>query len=173
MIILRSKSFSEDDKSKGERLGESLGTATVGTLGTLGLAHGGEKIAKSRANIAETKKMKAEFSKGVEELMKERRAQDFAAKTKRAHAQGRNSSSIIDMLMQGRNNKKADKEMVDAINRNRGAYKKGVDNLKFMLNEKRLKRINSIGKKTRLGILAAGGLTTLGASGNKLIKKEE
>lgn len=170
MRLLRNKTFS--DKSNNEtpkRIGEALGTALVGTAGTIGAADFIKSGAKKVISKTEGVRAKKDFKEGVKKLDAIRKADNFKAEVARGNT---NSGSALDLIFHKRNVRKADQKYKAVIKGNEEAFKSNVSGFK----KKLIGRKNAnIAKKTgRVGKAALGiGLAATGiAAGMKLKRKK-
>lgn len=173
MRVLRSKFFSSEGDDNSTRTGEVVGTAAVGTAGTVGAAGLAKKGASKVLSKSEGKKAVAEYKEGVSKLMKDKSAADYGAKAKRAHAASRGNQNIVDMIFHKRNVKKADEAYGKALQENKNTYRAAADKLKREViknkNARVAKRAGKIGKIALGTGLAVTGL----AAGMKARKDKE
>lgn len=172
MRILRNKDFSEtDEKSKTpKKVGEALGTALIGTTGTIGAADLVKRGSKKILAKTEGVKAKKDFKEGIKNLDATRKANNFKAEVARGNT---NSGNALDMIFHKRNVRKADQKYKAAVKENEKVFKTGVKALKDKLvsqkNDNIARKSGKIGKAT-LGIgLAATGI----AAGMKLRNKNK
>ena len=171
MRVLRSKFFSsENDNSS--KAGEVVGTATIGTAGTVGAADLAKKGASKVLSESEGKKAVAEYKEGVSKLMKDKSAADYGAKAKRAHAASRGNQSVIDMIFHKSNVKKADEAYGKALQENKNTYRTAADKLKRGViknkNARVAKRAGRIGK-----IVLGTGLAVTGLAARMKARKDK
>lgn len=168
MKILRNKTYSDSDNETPKKVGEAIGTALVGTAGTVGatdLIKRGEYITSQ-----ESKKAKKAFKEGIKKLDSTRKANNFKAEVARGET---NSGSALDLIFHKRKVKKADQVYKAATSKNNEAYKSGVKALKKTLISNKdaniAKRTGRVGKiATTAGLIGTGI-----AAGMKLRKKDK
>lgn len=170
MKILRNKTYSDSDNETPKKVGEAIGTALVGTAGTVGATDLIKRGAKKYITSQESKKAKKAFKEGIKKLDSTRKANNFKAEVARGNT---NSGNAIDMIFHKRNVRKADQKYKAAVKENEKVFKTGVKTLKDKVISQRNNNIarksGKIGKAT-LGIgLAATGI----AAGMKLRNKNK
>ena len=68
MKILRNKTYSDSDNETPKKVGEAIGTALVGTAGTVGATDLIKRGAKKYITSQESKKAKKAFKEGIKKL---------------------------------------------------------------------------------------------------------
>lgn len=81
MKILRNKTYSDSDNETPKKVGEAIGTALVGTAGTVGATDLIKRGAKKYITSQESKKAKKAFKEGIKKLDSTRKANNFKAAT--------------------------------------------------------------------------------------------
>ena len=130
MKILRNKTYSDSDNETPKKVGEAIGTALVGTAGTVGATDLIKSGAKKYITSQESKKAKKAFKEGIKKLDSTRKANNFKAEVARGET---NSGSALDLIFHKRKVKKADLVYKAATSKNNEAYKSGVKALKKTL----------------------------------------
>lgn len=169
MKILRNKTYSDSDNETPKKVGEAIGTALVGTAGTVGATDLIKRGAKKYITSQESKKAKKAFKEGIKKLDSTRKA-NFKAEVARGET---NSGSALDLIFHKRKVKKADQVYKAATSKNNEAYKSGVKALKKTLISNKdaniAKRTGRVGKiATTAGLIGTGI-----AAGMKLRKKDK
>lgn len=173
MKILRNKTYSDSDNETPKKVGEAIGTALVGTAGTVGatdlIKRGAKKYITSQES-KKAKKAKKAFKEGIKKLDSTRKANNFKAEVARGET---NSGSALDLIFHKRKVKKADQVYKAATSKNNEAYKSGVKALKKTLISNKdaniAKRTGRVGKiATTAGLIGTGI-----AAGMKLRKKDK
>lgn len=167
MKILRNKTYSDSDNETPKKVGEAIGTALVGTAGTVGATDLIKRGAKKYITSQESKKA---FKEGIKKLDSTRKANNFKAEVARGET---NSGSALDLIFHKRKVKKADQVYKAATSKNNEAYKSGVKALKKTLISNKdaniAKRTGRVGKiATTAGLIGTGI-----AAGMKLRKKDK
>jgi hypothetical protein len=170
MKILRNKTYSDSDNETPKKVGEAIGTALVGTAGTVGATDLIKRGAKKYITSQESKKAKKAFKEGIKKLDSTRKANNFKAEVARGET---NSGSALDLIFHKRKVKKADQVYKAATSKNNEAYKSGVKALKKTLISNKdaniAKRTGRVGKiATTAGLIGTGI-----AAGMKLRKKDK
>lgn len=172
MKILRNKSFSETNKKSEtpKKVGEALGTALIGTAGTIGAADLVERGSKKVFAKSEGIKAKKDFKEGIKNLDATRKANNFNAEVARGST---DSGNALDLIFHKRNVRRADQKYKAAVKENEKAFKTGVKTLKDKVISQRNNNITR--KSGKLGKAALGiGLAATGvAAGMKLRKKNK
>lgn len=170
MKILRNKTYPDSDNETPKKVGEAIGTALVGTAGTVGATDLIKRGAKKYITSQESKKAKKAFKEGIKKLDSTRKANNFKAEVARGEI---NSGSALDLIFHKRKVKKADQVYKAATSKNNEAYKSGVKALKKTLISNKdaniAKRTGRVGKiATTAGLIGTGI-----AAGMKLRKKDK
>ena len=155
MKILRNKTYSDSDNETPKKVGEAIGTALVGTAGTVGATDLIKRGAKKYITSQESKKAKKAFKEGIKKLDSTRKANNFKAEVARGET---NSGSALDLIFHKRKVKKAD-QVVKAL-------KKTLISNKDANIAKRTGRVGKIA--TTAGLIGTGI-----AAGMKLRKKDK
>ena len=157
------------NREKAVRKGEALGTAVLGTGGTLAAIGLGEKVAKNIAAGKEGKKAVQAYRSGLRELAAKESASNKAAANNLA-----GFKKGIEKKWFGKNKEiqAAEEAYKDIVAGNKAAYKTAAKKLRSKVVADRNKAITKAGRKGKLGVLAAGlGATSL-LSASKLRKKD-
>ena len=155
MKILRNKTYSDSDNETPKKVGEAIGTALVGTAGTVGATDLIKRGAKKYITSQESKKAKKAFKEGIKKLDSTRKANNFKAEVARGET---NSGSALDLIFHKRKVKKADQVYK--------ALKKTLISNKDANIAKRTGRVGKIA--TTAGLIGTGI-----AAGMKLRKKDK
>lgn len=159
----------QEKRSAQERKGEALGTAILGSGGSLIAAKYGGNLIKNNAVGKESEKARKAYMSGARKLANERNA---ANKTAADRMTGYKDAVSKKWFGKGRAMKKAEEAYNQAVAQNESAYKTAMDKLKKEVVSKKNRAITRKGKLGKAGILLGGlGLTTVVAK-SKLNKKD-